>query len=439
MAQITIGPTIAVSSFNFYGFQNPSFTAKYIAPQDINGDGIDEVFFYGFETQPNTPQNYSNTSVHVFGWEEGSFKDLTSQWLPYGSNQVEAVGDVSFGDFNGDGLLDVFLSAYADMDYTCNAYQLINKGSYFEKISLGPTSALQHGVASADINRDGFADVYSSGYGSAPQIYLGSANGLQAANFASGTFSGGSGIALGDFLGDGTVSAVFVDHVASQGKDTALYEIVANRDHTFSLDYVSSLPSARLDLPLYGPLPSEWGHSHDIRARGLDFSGDGLLDLLVFSRMNFDSSTGTWPEVSEIQFLENMGEGSFVDVTDQIRIGYNTSTNVTYNPIIRDINGDGLVDIFTDDATFSSTHDSAAILLHQSNGTFVDTAREPLSAILSGNGGMGNVAQGPNQNWYLVSFSRNSQTTLEDVSLTLISTPEHPVGRVNGDCSLPLK
>ena len=133
--------------------------------RDINNDGVDEVFFVAFAVQRNTLATYGSTSVHIFGWENNVFKEITSTWLPGISNQVEGVGDLVFGDFDGDGKIDVFLSAYTDMNFDVNAYALVNTGSSFTKVSLGP-GRWQHGVASTDVNRDGFDVVIVAGYSS---------------------------------------------------------------------------------------------------------------------------------------------------------------------------------------------------------------------------------------------------------------------------------
>ena len=106
-----LGTKTSAGSFTYYRDGSTSNPVSYIFAKDINNDGVDEVFFVEFETQTNTQANYSNTSIHIFGWENSVFKEITSTWLPGTSNQVERVGDLVFGDFNGDGKIDVFLSA----------------------------------------------------------------------------------------------------------------------------------------------------------------------------------------------------------------------------------------------------------------------------------------------------------------------------------------
>lgn len=388
----------SIGKFTYAAGSGFTLAVRYLYPVDLDADGLDELIFAGFETQPNTPANYTNTRVTIFGWKNGAFTNLTAQWLPAGADRVEGVGDIGFGDFNGDGRLDAFLSGYADMDHQLNNYVLLNRGDHLEKVMVEATLiGWQHGVAVADVNGDGFDDVYASGYGDAMRLYLGSSQGLSMATLQN--FGGGSGVALGDFLGDGSISMVLVDHIAAQGRDTALYRFQVS-GHQYTLEFVSALPVARLDLPQFGVSSDPWGQSHDVRARGFDFSGDGLLDALVFSRRAFDGKE--WPEISQIQFLENLGEGRFVDVTDRYVVGYKTDSAVTYNPVFIDLNDDGRTDIFVSEASFSQDYDSTAVLMQQADHTFVDIERSEFSSRVPSFNSIATVVRGPGSKKYLV-------------------------------------
>ena len=141
--------------------------------------------------------------------------------------------------------------------------------------------------------------------------------------------------------------------------------------------------------------------SHDIRARTMDFNHDGLDDVIVFSR---EANNGKgWPVNSRIQFYLNKGNGIFDDVTSTILVGYDTHSNASYNPIIADFNNDGLLDIFISDASFGVPSNSTAILMQQANGTFVDSYRKELSALVNSQGGAATILKGPDNFWYLVS------------------------------------
>jgi len=141
---------------------------------------------------------------------------------------------------------------------------------------------------------------------------------------------------------------------------------------SLQVDLVATLPLPRFELPKWSdknfdPSNIAMGRSHDVRAVPWDFNADGRLDILVFSRPAFTKHE--WPEYSEIQFLENQGNGVFSDVTDQKLLNYDNETHVTYQPVFIDIDGDGLHDIFISSGDYSA-YNSTFVLKRQSDGKF---------------------------------------------------------------------
>ena len=369
-----LGQKTLAGNFSYYRDGSQSNPVSYMYAHDIDSDGVDEVLLVSFETQPNTPAQYSNTSVHLFGWRQGQFQEITSQWLPGSSNQVEGVGDATFGDFNGDGRDDVFLSAYTDMEHPVNAYVLYNNGNSFTKVSLG-LQTWQHSIRSYDVNQDGYDDVIPTGYADMPR-YLGSATGLVKYS----GFTGGSGLAIGDFMNNGTASIIFVD--AGVGlNDTYLYALDFSVPGVVSSRLISQLPGPRLESVV--PTAS----SHDIRAVPIDFNDDGFLDVIVISYGSGLDSTAT--HRSEIQFLKNKGNGVFQDVTDSTRIGFDVAGGVGYTPQLLNANQDGLLDLFLSMPDWLPHYNSTSLLLQQQDHTFVDSARAVLTTAVESGGGQG--------------------------------------------------
>jgi Ca2+-binding RTX toxin-like protein len=406
MARITFGPLQTLDSFTYSGESTFSVAVRYLYSADLNGDGLDELVFSGFETQLNTPENYTNTKLAIYGWQNGVFTNQTNQWLPNLTNAVEGVGDVGFGDFNGDGRVDLYLSAYTDMDHPVNAYSLINQGTYFVKVNHGQ-AIWQHGVAVADINNDGFSDVFASGYDQ-PAFYLGSPSGLilqVMENYP--WYGGGSGVALADFIGDGSISMITVDGWIDGVFDTGLYSFGPNLE----LSLLSVLPQSRMGID-----------GHDIRVRAFDFSHDGLMDAIVFTRAAYNGTV--WPTSSEIQFLENQGNGSFLDVTSSRLIGFEQASNASYAPYFVDINRDGLIDIFISESSFTQKHLSTAVLLAQQDGSYIDTGRDELSAYVTDQGGIAGLVRGPNNQFYLVTESHQYGSGNATVKAVALYFPE---------------
>ena len=403
-----LGTKTLAGTFTYYRDGSVSTPISYMYARDINNDGVDEVFFVAFAVQRNTLSTYGSTSVHIFGWENNVFKEITSTWLPGISNQVEGVGDLVFGDFNGDGKIDVFLSAYTDTDVDVNAYALMNTGSSFTKVSLG-LARWQHGVASADVNRDGFDDVIVAGYSSTSPQYMGSATGLVQYS----GMVGSSGVAVGDFLGTGTAQAVFVDASSNGGADSFIYSMAINNvTRQIIFTKTVTLPAPRLTSA-----EDSTSRSHDIRSRAVDFDSDGRLDIVVFSyKANYTRGLTESEYKSEIQFLRNTGNGVFVDVTDTIRVGYDTTGYLGYYPEFRDFNGDGKLDLFSSNTDFFSSraHKSTTLLIQQANGTYKDTGKSDFANAV-GYGGQGLLTKGPSGKTYLVTEAPWARTSFSTV------------------------
>jgi hypothetical protein len=70
---LTIGKAILLSNFTFAGGEGYTIAASgYLYSVDINNDGIKELISAGFETQPNTPDNFTSSQVNIFGWKDGA-------------------------------------------------------------------------------------------------------------------------------------------------------------------------------------------------------------------------------------------------------------------------------------------------------------------------------------------------------------------------------
>ena len=230
-------------------------------------------------------------------------------------------GGGGFVDYNGDGLLDIYLVCYSQTPQPAGAgklqdilYRNNGDGTFTDvTVSTGiANSMLGMGLTVGDYNNDGWPDLYITGYG-ASKLYRNNGKG----NFTDVTNQAG----------------------------------VNNR---------------------------QWGTS----AAFLDYDNDGHLDLFVCNYLTYDEANlpctfyDGKPYCSIKKFkgsasrlFRNNGDGTFADVSE--KAGIANSTGKGLGVIALDYDNDGRVDIFqANDAT-------ANFLFHnQGDGTFAEVALE---------------------------------------------------------------
>jgi hypothetical protein len=376
----------------------------------ISGSGQD-VIIAGHMTQQSNTSDWNNTRLSLFSWQNGQLTDRTAQWFPAESNVVLGTNTVKFADWFNTGRTGMLVAPYTDnADLTGPAYIYTNNGSSFSRQPINLNNVSSHDSAVYDLNRDGYTDFLVLDTGSNTTLGINNrVNGFTTYTKAEGSSPSGSGVAVADFLGNGTATILTTDSGPSGTiqQSTKLWGFNIDANNQLTFNQLSVLPAPRFELPKWAALGITT--SHNVRALAFDFDSSGRIGAVIFSQPGIVPA-GVSSNYSEIQFLKNQGGGVFTDVTDTTLVGYNTNTRTTYNPKLIDLNGDGLLDILVSGGDNSGT--SSQFLLRSSDNKYVATYANILTDYLrqvkSMAGGDSdnhtvNVVQAPDGKLYLVS------------------------------------
>jgi hypothetical protein len=270
---------------------------------DVNGDGLNDLLVTG-----------DNNAFVIYGSASGGTIDLvgnniaSSQGYKISATNALSLGASAsgVGDFNGDGLADVIVSA------TFRAYVVYGKSSASSVLIDGANSIVSsngfriygatsfgRAVSSAgDVNGDGLADVMvssrSEGAGGTVYVLYGntSATGLDL-DVSGGTIAAGRGFKItsafttdnlgsnytsissaGDVNGDGLADMIISGEDSTTASDRSTYIVYGNASGAnIAIDASGNIASS-LGFKIKGSV----GYSV---ANGGDINGDGLTDLLV--------------------------------------------------------------------------------------------------------------------------------------------------------------
>ncbi len=288
----------------------------------------------GFELLPSeeTGINFNN-----------SIKE-SKRFHHYFFSQIYLGSGVAIGDINNDGLPDIFFGGNQ-----VNDKLYLNKGNFkFEDITKSSKVAINPGwtwgVTMADVNGDGFLDIYISRNGNSLDVTK--RRNLLYINNQDLTFTE-SAIKYGladigfsteavffDMDNDGDLDMYQVNQPAD--KKVLLTNKVTARDINSFKDHLY-----RNDNGRFKDVSEEAGISRE-QAYGLsgsasDFNGDGYIDLYVAN------------DYAQPDFMYfNNGDGTFTNViNEELR----HITQLSMGSDTGDINNDGLIDLITTDMT----------------------------------------------------------------------------------------
>lgn len=387
----------------------PAGPVTDIFARDLNNDRIDEVVVGGRISQLAPGDPHRDSLLQIYGWnnDRKNMTNETSTWFRAGENRIAGTEpSIKFGDFNGDGRIDMLVAHSTDNRAVLgDALVYFNQGNnQLAKTAVGFPQMWSHDSVVKDFNGDGIDDFMATDYLGRISVAFGSRSGRFDIYSARAGVWASSSIAAGDFLGDGRVLLVKGDSwtgTNSGSRDVGLYSWTASNG---LLDFtrIAVLPPSRLELPKYAG-KIDPNTSHEIRTVAMDFNRDGKMDVIVITSAG--SGAGL---VSEVQFLKNKGQAVFEDVTDKVLLGYNTNTMSSYQPILVDFNGDGLMDILLGSMDKSSNR----VLIQTKEGNFVDSYSDIFKQFVDQAKGMTagatswaipiNIINGPDDKKYLI-------------------------------------
>lgn len=248
-------------------------------------------------------------------------------------------GGVAIGDINNDGLADIYFSSN---QWENKLY--LNKGNFeFEDIThkagVASTGNWKTGVTMADVNADGFLDIFVCTAGSQgpfqgrTQLFI---------NNHDQTFTERAG-EYGLDSDWPSVRALFIDRDQDGDLDAVIRGF--DRDRTYINDSNSSQPHFTWQPELDTP-PATGRGGADVA----DVNEDGLNDLIEAGEFPLDdrivrTTVNARPNALKI----NLGQGLYVDVAAFAGIA---ATDYSWSPLLADFDNDGWKDLFITAGSF---------------------------------------------------------------------------------------
>jgi hypothetical protein len=291
-----------------------TYQTKQVNWVDIDNDGDKDLFV---TSDTNGNRLFENTG-------NMNLIDITvSAGLPLVNRYTYGA---SWGDYNNDGYLDVYISNRDETTFTIPNYLYKNNGdntftNVSNSVGLNTTAHSSFCSAFFDFNNDGFQDLFVANDRYVYENYLYRNNGDGTftdigASSGVGLFMDAMSATIADVNHDGWLD-LYVTNTSSGNKF-----FINNGNETFTNISVSAGTTFNAIA---------WGSVF------LDAENDSDLDLFVSGRLDPNN-----PTLKSFAFYENQNNGTFIEPSST---GFESQNSSNYSNAIGDINNDGLFDI----------------------------------------------------------------------------------------------
>jgi hypothetical protein len=267
---------------------------------------------------------------------DGSFTELPSA---VSSDVIADSRSVTWVDYDNDGYVDLFRTTI--LDEPRRLYHNNHDGT-FTRITQGDflnARAGVFGVAWGDYNNDGLPDLFlpqSNEPAGLPSLLYRNEGGGMFTHVGVGTMDGtfnANSAAWGDYDNDGDLD-LFVSCAWPQGPVISRPNLFYRNNGDGTFTRLTSLPANDPEYEGGCSTGCKWG----------DYDNDGWLDLFVANRRG-DSGTG--PEQNNYLYHNN-GDGTFTKITNSIVVN---DGGVSWTPAWGDYDNDGFLDLFVGNLT----------------------------------------------------------------------------------------
>lgn len=315
---------------------------------DLRGNGKKDLIV-GMGVPPSSPE--ARVPMRILRSRNGALTDVTRELLGAGAlPSTEHPLEVISGDFNRDGRTDVFMAAHGydttpfDGERSVLLYSKADGTLEDVSSTLSSTPQFSHSATTADINGDGFLDIYVGNIGGispSPHFLMGKADGTferRTAGLPPAILSVNrrfTASLLLDVNDDGAPDLVL-------GTEQLL---AGNTDSIILLNDGTGDFTKRTEIKL--PRSVFGANQLVLDIAPLDVNGDGRVDLVVCG-----TQTAPYYQGRFLQLLIANGDGTFRDETATRLQGTPSATSGPWNRFVRiaDFNSDGALDLITDSA-----------------------------------------------------------------------------------------